>query len=657
LLGLQNVILEMVAKGETLKATADALCGLVEALVPDVVCSVLTVDRAGLLHPLAAPGLPAAFSAALDGLAIGPNVGSCGSAAYERVPVTVTDIETDARWAAYKHLALPLGLRACWSTPILDGNGRVLGAFAFYFRQNRGPGQRERDVVATSVHLCAIAIERHERVVEHHRRANIDLLTGLANRACFDAKLAELSCAAAGAWALLIIDLDNLKVVNDTFGHSAGDALIQAAAGRIATLAAPDMTFRLGGDEFAVLVEAPEAVADLDAMARRILAGLCEAADCCGHDIVPRATIGGAVLTADDETAEAVRQNADFALYHAKETGRGGMVQHTAHVGTTMSNRLRAIRDVGAALREDRIDAYYQPVVNLRTGEIVGMEALFRLVTEDGRVLPAGDFFQATSDIHVASELTRRMLSIVAGDVRAWLNQGIPFQHVGVNVSSADFHGGKLEQQLTAAFERVGAPLKHVVLEVNEMVYMGQRDDVVVRAVRGLRAKGMLVALDDFGTGYASLTHLLSVPVDILKIDKSFVHRLAPDDGSVAIVEGLLAIAAKLGIRVVAEGIEAETQAAQLRGLGCKLGQGYLFSEPVDRHAASELLRRRAQNTGLAGRGAALSDLDVGALQAVAAGFLDSTVDAVAVAGRPDGRASEDADQPLAAPYRAGRLR
>jgi EAL domain-containing protein (putative c-di-GMP-specific phosphodiesterase class I) len=172
---------------------------------------------------------------------------------------------------------------------------------------------------------------------------------------------------------------------------------------------------------------------------------------------------------------------------------------------------------------------------------------------------------------------------------------GIPFQHVGVNVSSADMHGGTLDTMLVAAFEREGVPLKHVIIEVTETVYMGDGDRLVRKAVETLRGKGLRVALDDFGTGYASLTHLLTVPVDIIKIDKSFVNRLAPGNASMAIVEGLLQIASKLDIRVIAEGIETEAQAGLLKAVGCILGQGYLFSCAVDRDATTELLIERAQ--------------------------------------------------------------
>lgn len=595
LLQLQNAILEMIARGDSLVATTERLCLEVEALVPGTTCSILTVDAAGLLHPLASPSLPDAYSSALDGLMSGPSAGSCGTAAYRHAPVAVIDIDTDPLWAEYKGLALALGLVACWSSPICSGDGRVLGTFAFYYREHRGPSELEQTIVATCVHLCTIALERHERVREHQRLAYSDALSGLPNRAGFNLAISKFSHEDSASWGLLLIDIDNLKIVNDTFGHEAGDGLIKRVAARIGRIASPERAFRSGGDEFAVIVQSQNGKLDIAGMAFEILAALKLPAECGDHMIIPRATIGGAIPGPNDRSAEIVQQNADFALYHAKETNRGGFVEYTPHLVTTMTRRFRAVRDVGAALANGRIEAYYQPIVRLDTREIVSIEALCRMRSEAGDMISAGEFYEATYDVHVASELTQRMLTLVAADVRRWLDLGIPFQHVGINISSADFHGGKLAERIATAFQRVDVPLKHLILEVTESVYLGQQDHVIAREIQSLRSKGLRVALDDFGTGYASLTHLLSVPIDMIKIDKSFVDRLQHGGGSAAIIEGLIGIAEKLGVGVVAEGIETEEQALQLHALGGDHGQGYLFARAVDPHSMTDMLLHNAQ--------------------------------------------------------------
>ncbi|MDE2569909.1 MAG: EAL domain-containing protein [Sphingomonadales bacterium] len=590
MLSLRNTILEMTAKGADLKSTADRLCFEIEALAPGIVCSVLTVDCEGLLHPLSAPSLPQDYCDALDGLMIGPDVGSCGTAAWMREPVAVADIATDPRWADFKDGAIALGLRACWSTPIFGEDGRVIGTFALYYRENREPTDEERAIVESCIHLCAIAIERHERVLERERRANVDLLSKLANRAAFAETLARLNCDRAGAWALLIVDLDNLKVVNDGFGHHAGDLLIQSAAERMEAAVSPDRVFRIGGDEFAVLVQSPDALRDLDSFATRILSELTEPLDCNGHAIVPKATIGGAVVAPGDRSAEAVRQNADFALYHAKETGRGGFVRYWPGIDTRIIHRIAAIRDVDAALREARIEAHYQPIVRFDTRQVVAMEALCRLRMSNGSILAAAAFREATADIHVASELTERMLEIVTHDVRDWTERGVPVEHIGVNVSLADFHGGRLDQQIEAAHALRGLPLERLVIEITESAYPALRDQSVIGAIQGLRDKGLRVALDDFGTGGGLLMPLLTMPVDMIKIDKILVDRLAPKGAGSAVIGGLLHTAKALDITAIAEGVENEKQAGQLARLGCALGQGYFFSKPLNKDAATGLL-------------------------------------------------------------------
>ncbi len=593
LIHLQNRVLRMIASGEPLERTATHLCIEAEKLAPGLICSILTVDAHGLLHPLAVPSLPDDYLAALEGLQSGPEAGSCGTAAYLRTEVVVADIRTDKRWAKFKHLVLPLGLRACWSSPILNAQGIPIGVFAFYYRECRGPTEFERQMVTHSLPLCVIAIESHRRVEDHQRQAFTDALTGLPNRAAFDAALASLPCDMPDAWALLVIDLDNLKTVNDTFGHGTGDCLLQNASRRISGAVHPDQTFRLGGDEFAVILKSADGLRDLNRTAERIVDALARPAACGGHEVIPRATIGGAVLSPGERTAERVRQNADFALYHAKETSRGGFVRYWPGIGTKIIHRLNAIREVDAALQEGRIEVYYQPVVLLDTREVVGLEALCRMRVGEN-IVPAADFHEATTDVHTAVKLTTRMMSLVAADVRMWLDLGIPFQHVGINVTSADMHGN-IMQVLEAAFEAQAVPLKHVILEVTESVYMGRGDRIVQDTIEALRAKGLRVALDDFGTGFASLTHLLTVPTDIIKIDKSFVDRLAADDASAAIIEGLIRIATRLDIRVVAEGIETEDQAHRLHALGCTLGQGYFFSRAMDRQATTGLLMRNAR--------------------------------------------------------------
>jgi predicted signal transduction protein with EAL and GGDEF domain len=374
-------------------------------------------------------------------------------------------------------------------------------------------------------------------------------------------------------------------------GHVFGDVLIRTVGERIAQSHPAVSACRLGGDEFAVLVDdcptetALKDVADciLSAVSGLVLVG--------DQTMDPHVTIGGALFGADGADAGQISQNADFALHHAKEARRGGYVRFTPGLRSTMLERASTVRAVDQALSEGRIIAHYQPIVRIDTSQIVGLEALARMQLPDGRIASAGEFQAALADPRIASQLTGQMLTQVAADIRHWLDEGIDCQYVGINVTTGDFQRGDLENRIVDTFRRAGAPLRHIMLEVNESVYVGGNDHMVPRAVSALRQQGIQVALDDFGTGFASLTHLLSFPVDIIKVDRSFVARLGSHSASDVIVGSVIDIARKLGMKLVAEGIETQEQAHILSELGCVLGQGYLFARPVSMTETTQMLK------------------------------------------------------------------
>ncbi|KKB86041.1 hypothetical protein VW29_04415 [Devosia limi DSM 17137] len=589
LLRLQTEVLEAVAYGKSLANVVEILCHHAELLAPEVMCSILTVDADGRLHPLAAPSLPQGFSDAVEGLAIGPGVGSCGTAAYRNEPVLVTDIAADPLWVDFRDLALSFGLHACWSSPIRARDGRVVATFAFYYRTRRGPTDLERRIVETCVHLCTIALDHEAGQQRNYRLAYYDALTGLPNRGHFRELLTSY-IETAHPFGLLFVDIDQLKTTNDALGHDVGDVLIHTIGQRIEASDPAFRTSRMGGDEFAVLVSrsaTPEALAQAASTLLSSVKGLIQAGD---NTIEPHVTIGGALFGPDGVDADSLCQNADFALISAKETHRGGYLRFQPGMRTQMVERINMVHSVDLALADHRMLPHYQPVVRLDTGAIVGLEALARMRTPDGRIASAGEFHVALADPRIAYELTGSMLAQVAADLRNWLDAGIAIEYVGINVTTGDFQRGDLEQRIVSAFETAGVPLHHALLEVNEAVFMGGSDGRVPRAVEALRKRGLKVALDDFGTGFASLTHLLSFPVDIIKIDKSFVDRLGSDAPSTVIVQAIIDITRKLGMQVIAEGVETVEQAQILRSLGCRSGQGFLYARPVSAAEAVVLL-------------------------------------------------------------------
>ena len=584
---LQNEILEAVATGIPFDHVADTLCRRAEALAPGIRCTIAAIDAEGLIRPVAAPSLPKSYGEAIDGLPIGPDVGSCGSAAYLGVPVEVIDIETDYRWASYKGLVLPMGLKACWSSPIKTAEGRVVGTFAFYYREPRGPNAMERQLVETCVHLCSIAMERNEISRRMQHLAYHDQLTGLSNRYAFDEAIAENMATPSQEFGLLMLDIDNLKEVNDGLGHSVGDSMICEVARRLAGVEADITVYRLGGDEFAAICPGCADSAALGALADTLLRQMERPYECEGNTIMSQITIGGVLGNKDGSSADVLRQNADMALYHAKQTARGEYIEFHPRLRTAIQCRAEQIALLAQALDEDRVFAYYQPIICIRRAKIVGVEALARIRTTDGKILSAGDFAMGLTDSKNAFRLTNCMLDQVAGAMRGWMDEGLELRHVAVNLSTIDFRRGNLEERLCAPFEARDVPLHHLLIEVTENVLMDQ--EVASQIVR-LRAKGMQIALDDFGTGFASLSHLKDFPLNYIKIDKSFVECLLTDIACSAIVEALIGIAGKMKFGVIAEGIETAEQAERLLEIGCPLGQGYHYARPVDLGSMTTLL-------------------------------------------------------------------
>ena len=442
--------------------------------------------------------------------------------------------------------------------------------------------------------------QQHDSAERLWHTAHHDALTGLANRAyaalnltaIFNRRDEALAAAieSGEAIGMLMIDVDRLKEVNDTLGHAAGDVLLRAVAGRITAAIGPDcLVARIGGDEFKVMFERPVTARRLEATGRAIIAAMGEKLRIEDRMISPQVSIGGAIATADD-TPESLRQKADLALYDSKRLGRGGYAEFREDMRAAIVRRIETIRTVDDALAEGRIVPFYQPIVQLETCRVTGVEALARMIGPNGAVIAAGAFQEALAEPRVAHALTSAMLRQVAADMRRWIDRGLAVDHVGINVSAADFRAGDLRSRLLDAFGRYNVPLGNVLLEVTETIFLDDKNAAVVQTVDDLRHDGLRVALDDFGTGFASLTHLRSLPVDVIKIDKSFVDGMLTESTSGPIVEVLIELARKLGMRIIAEGIEQLEQAEHLRALGCPLGQGYFFARPANATTTAGIL-------------------------------------------------------------------
>lgn len=462
--------------------------------------------------------------------------------------------------------------------------------------QSKREGQRWWDVVVAPISgeqtessgLISIARDiTHQKTGEERIRwaANHDPLTQLPNRALFqhalDRALVEARKSGA-AITVLMMDLDDFKRTNDALGHDAGDALLKEFADRLRNaVRADDMVARLGGDEFAVLLQGVSKVEEVEAAVQSIL--VCLKAPCHfdGKLLDIRTSVGASSFPIHGRTRAELLKHADTALYAAKSAGRGVLRIFQAAMRAEAQKRLSMLGLARDAIRDDRIVANYQPKVDLGSSRLDGFEALLRWRHPTKGLQDPGTIAAAFQDGVLAADISDRMLSSVIADMRRWANAGVPFGHVAVNAAAAEFRNGAFAEKLLDGLRQADLPTSFLQLEVTETVFLGRGAEHVESTLRALSQEGIQIALDDFGTGYASLSHLNNFPVHIIKVDRSFIGKLATSDHDAAIVRAVIKLGRSLGIKIVAEGIETEAQLEFLRKHRCHAGQGYLFGKAV----------------------------------------------------------------------------
>ena len=436
----------------------------------------------------------------------------------------------------------------------------------------------------------------HQKTAEEQIRwaANHDPLTLLPNRALFQRTL-DLSLANAResgtAVTVLMMDLDDFKRTNDALGHDAGDALLTEFAVRLkATVRSDDMVARLGGDEFAVLLQGASQPDEVEAVVQSIFAGL-EAPCLFDNKLLDiRTSIGASTFPQHGGTGTELLKHADTALYVAKASGRGVLRIFHPAMRADAQKRLNMLQIARDAIREDRIVAAYQPKVDLRTGSLDGFEALLRWQHPTKGLQTPDTITAAFKDGVLAAEISDLMINSVIADMRRWADAGIRFGNVAVNAAAAEFRSGTFAEKLLEGLHRAKLPNSCLQLEVTETVFLGRGAEHVEETLRLLSKEGIEIALDDFGTGYASLSHLNKFPVDIIKIDRSFIEKLGSSDHDAAIVRAVIKLGHSLGIKIVAEGIETQGQSQFLRKHRCHAGQGYLFGKAVPAHVLPDMI-------------------------------------------------------------------
>lgn len=463
-------------------------------------------------------------------------------------------------------------------TPIRHANGDLTGILAI-----------SRDCTA-----------EREKAQELEWASEHDALTGLPNRRAFQKRLqaAVLRSMRDGTkLGLLLVDLDHFKHVNDTLGHAAGDAMLKEFAVRLTgNLRSRDFIGRIGGDEFAILVEDVASGTDLYAVGEKAVEALKGPLKVQGRALSGGASIGGALFPDDADSANELFKLADTALYALKAEGRGGTKLFHSYMREEAQRVASQLSLARFAVNEDTVCPFYQPKVDLSSGCVAGFEALLRWLHPSEGLQPPDTIEEAFKDYELASKIGALMHSKVLADIRAWRKSNIAFGRVSINAAPAEFLRDDYAERLLRRLQDYDVPPSCLEVEVTEHVLMASGSKYVRRALAELKGAGVTIALDDFGTGSSSLSHLRDFPVDVVKIDKSFVQRMLVDPEIAAIVSAVINLARSLEIDSVAEGIETEEQADILRATGCSLGQGYLLGTPegADMVAARHAVRSAA---------------------------------------------------------------
>ncbi len=437
--------------------------------------------------------------------------------------------------------------------------------------------------------------EAEERI---HTLAYHDVLTGLPNRLLLHDRLEHALAKAqrrSQAVAVLYLDLDNFKNINDSLGHAVGDQLLIEVANRLrASVRDMDTVARLGGDEFVVLLENLEDTAAAASVAAKVHAGLARPIQVGSQSLHADASIGIALYPADGDNAASLLQNADTAMYQAKARGRGNHQYYAAFMNAQAREQLALETTLYEALENDEFQLHYQPIIDLDSGAMTGVEALIRWQAPGRGLIAPDTFIRIAEETGAIVPIGDWVIRQACHDLAAWAARGLEPPQMSINISPRQLRQPGLAARIRSILRETGIAPHLLELEVTESALM-ERPDIAAEILRELKAMGLSIAIDDFGVGYSSLGYLKTFPIDKLKIDRSFVSDLLDDDNDREITLALISLSHNLGLRVTAEGVELQAQLEFLREHGCDQVQGYLFSRPLPSSAFQSFLVSRAR--------------------------------------------------------------
>lgn len=580
---LHKKILNAIVYDEPHEVVMEKVCLEITKLDSKITPAILKVESNNL-QLLAAPDLPAHYRQVIGNLPIAEGVATSGSAAYRGERVLCLDIESDPNWHNYRDKILPLGFTGCLSVPIKNADEKTIGVVALYFKKGHSLNPLHEHILNIINPLCGLAIERELQKKNINQLAYYDALTNLPNRNLLYAKAGHAlreAQAQNAKLAILFLDLDRFKQINDLHGHLVGDKLLIEIASRInLEHMSIDTSGRLSGDEF-VVVKMFNEQSQLHDFIEELRLKVSEPTGIDNLTLYPSASIGVSVFPEDGHDIGTLIHRADMAMYQAKSIGKGRFA-YFSHELNQLAQEVQELEvELEKAIKNNLLKLYYQPQVSMKGGNLYGVEALARWDHPVLGKIPPCKFIPIAEDCGLISELSLWAIKAACKQMAQWRKENLAIPTVSVNLSPLNFRNENLCQIIMAELKANKLNTSDLILELTESVLLDSNPKTMT-VLHDIHKQGINFSMDDFGTGYASLSYLRKIPIKELKLDRSFVKELEFDATSQALSRSILQIGESLNLDVVAEGIESEEQLNILKQQGYHVAQGYLFSKPLN---------------------------------------------------------------------------
>ena len=587
-------VFERLAHGDDLAGILALVATYVESAKPDSYCAILVLDESRTrFQTVVAPSIPDPYRAIFDSQFLLQEPGHCqgwAASAARAERMIVEDFSQHDCLSSCQTIARKMGSNACWSEPIFSSSRHLQGVLCVYLKQTGLPNQDDSALLLQAAQLSSLSIERKRLEQQIYSQACYDPLTNLPNRRLFSDRLhEEIIKAERGNYglAVLFIDLDHFKDVNDSWGHAAGDGLLVEAAQRIqACVRETDTVARLGGDEFVIILPEIANARPFERVAQNIVSVMRRPFYHGEQNTSVSASIGIAIYPKDATNPESLIRCADQAMYAAKEAGRNTYNVSARRLSEPEQRRLQLNNDLHEALTKGQFNVYYQPIMDVRDGHVVKAEALLRWHHPELGSVPPDQFIPIAEETGMILEIGAWVLRDAADTAKRWnalFNQQGPKQ-ICVNMSTRQFIADRADQHAIDCLLVAGLDPAHIAMEITEGLLLNDCPKLA-QTLENLHARGIQLSLDDFGSGISGISNLKRANIDYLKIDCSIIRDLESDQSHRAMVEAIVVMAQTLGLKVIAEGVETTGQGSLLAAMGCELQQGYLYSRPLPAEA------------------------------------------------------------------------